>query len=918
MIKFTKRLFTILILSLGSVSAIDAQIFWTETFGSPCASLCQLPFTGVNGTWTWVSTGTNGAAANTWFVSQTEGGMGRTVCGAAGPPASLHIGNVSTSPAAFFFCPTGDCGAAYDASSGSPSDVASARATSPVINCTGKTGITLEFNYILGGETGHDYVTVDYYDGISWTTIATPAMTALCGFQGLWTHYSISLPASANNNPNVQIGFNWQNDNNNVGNDPSVAIDSVTLSVVVAPPPVAAFSCVDSTICAGDSVHFIDKSANTPTSWKWTFTGGSPATSTLQNPVVYYGTAGTYTVKEVVKNVNGSDSLTKVNYITVLPLPTITISGTTTICAGNSTTITASGGGTYSWSTGATTAAITVSPAGTTTYSLTVTSGGGCPKDTTVKVTVNPLPTVTLSGNNNLCPGDSTTITATGGGTYAWSTGGTNSSIKVKPATTTTYTLGVTNGGCTKDTSITVTVAPKPSASISNDTTICAGASVTLKASGGSTYSWSTGATTSSISVSPGTSTTYTVAVSNGGCPADTAVTVTVNPVPNVTLSGTNAICSGDSTTIKATGGGTYSWSTGATTSSITVKPATTTTYTLAVSTGGCPKDTSFTVTVNPSPTITLSGNTSICMGDSTTLTAGGGGTYAWSNGSTGSSIDVKPVSDSTLTLQVTKNGCTSDTTITVTVNTPPVPSVGPILNTCQGTPIQLSASGGATYLWHPSSSLNDSTVSNPMANPAVTTTYTVVVANGGCTAIDSETVVVNPVNPVSACCTATIIQGQSAPLSVSPTASGDKYQWVPANGVACDTCPNTTASPTVTTWYYVIVTDSNNCTSRDSVLITVKENCGAVFVPNAFSPNNDGQNDILYVMCNPACVSGLTFNIYDRWGNLIFKTSDPTVGWDGTYKNKPMNTGTYVYIIRYTNDKGSVIKGKGNITLVR
>lgn len=917
MIKITKRISGVLLVFLLSSYCVTAQVFWTETFSSACGSLCQLPYAGLNGSWTWVSTGTNGAAANTWFVSQTEGGMGRNVCGASGPPASLHIGNVSTSPAAFFFCPTGDCGAAYDASSGAPSDVCHARATSPVINCTGKTGITVGFNYILGGEAGHDYVTVDYFDGSLWTTIATPAMTALCGFQGKWTHYTVALPASANNNPSVQIGFNWQNDNNNKGNDPSVGIDSVTLSVAVSPPPVAAFTCVDSTICVGDSVHFIDKSSNSPTSWKWTLTGGSPSTSTLQNPVVYYGTAGTYTVKEVVKNVNGSDSITKVNYITVLPLPTITISGTTTICAGNSTTLTATGGGTYAWSTGAATAAITVSPGTTTTYSLTVTNGG-CPKDTTVKVTVTPLPTVTLSGNNSLCPGDSTTLTATGGGTYAWSNGSTKSSITVKPVTTTTYTLGVTNGGCTKDTSITVTVASKPTASISNDTTICAGATLTLTASGGTSYSWSNGATTSSITVTPGTNITYTVSVSNGGCPADTAVTVTVNPVPTVTLSGTNVICSGKSTTITATGGGTYSWSNGATTSSITVTPGTSTTYSVSVANGGCPKDTTFTVTVNPSPAITLSGNMSICAGDSTTLTAGGGGTYNWSNGSTNGTIIVKPAADSTLTLQVTTGGCTSDTTITIIVNAQPIPLVGPLLNTCQGTPVQLTASGGTSYSWQPASSLSDSSLSNPMANPAVTTTYTVIVANGGCTATDSETVVVYPVSAVAACCTATITQGQSAPLTVSPVIPGDKYQWVPSAGVSCDTCPSTIASPSVTTWYHVIVTDSNNCTSVDSVLITVKENCGAVFVPDAFSPNGDGQNDILYVMCNPACVSGLTFNIYDRWGNLIFKTSDPAVGWDGTYHGKPMNTGTYVYILKYTDDKGSAQSGKGNIALVR
>src|SRR6185312_6820440 len=155
----TTLLITLTILFTGSIA--NAQVFWTEDFTSACASLCQLPFTSPNGTWTWVSTGTNGAHANTWFVSRTEQGLGRGSCGSAsGTDASLHVGNVSGSPAAAFFCPGGDCGAAYDASSGD--DNTAARATSPVINCTGKSTITLSFNYMMNGEAGHDYATVWY------------------------------------------------------------------------------------------------------------------------------------------------------------------------------------------------------------------------------------------------------------------------------------------------------------------------------------------------------------------------------------------------------------------------------------------------------------------------------------------------------------------------------------------------------------------------------------------------------------------------------------------------------------------------------------------------------------------------------------------------------------------------------------
>ena len=211
--------------------------FWTEDFTTPgCTKGCKLPYTTTNGTWTWVSTGTNGAGANTWYVSNQEEGLGRTKCGASGPDPSLHVGNVSGSPCSLL-CPGGDCGAAYDACSGTPSVVANARATSPVISCTGRSNITLSFNYIMNGEASHDYATVWYNTGSGWTLLASPPQTATCiGGQGKWTYYSVLMPASANNNASVQIGFNWTNDANNSGNDPSFAVDSIRLSVPTVLP----------------------------------------------------------------------------------------------------------------------------------------------------------------------------------------------------------------------------------------------------------------------------------------------------------------------------------------------------------------------------------------------------------------------------------------------------------------------------------------------------------------------------------------------------------------------------------------------------------------------------------------------------------------------------------------------------------
>jgi hypothetical protein len=204
--------------------------FWTEGFSNGCTAVCST-YTGTNGTWTVSSTGTNGASANSWFYSCAENGNAAGACGSTcGSDPSLHVGNVSSSTAAFIFCPTGDCGAAYDDSS--PAEMTSTRAESPLINCSGYSNIALSFNYIENGQAASDDGSLWYYDGALWALLSNTPKTIGCGgFSNLWTTFSIQLPSSANNNPNVKIGFNWTNNGDGVATDPSYAIDDISLSV---------------------------------------------------------------------------------------------------------------------------------------------------------------------------------------------------------------------------------------------------------------------------------------------------------------------------------------------------------------------------------------------------------------------------------------------------------------------------------------------------------------------------------------------------------------------------------------------------------------------------------------------------------------------------------------------------------------
>ncbi|HXB39327.1 MAG TPA: M43 family zinc metalloprotease [Bacteroidia bacterium] len=420
-----------------------------------------------------------------------------------------------------------------------------------------------------------------------------------------WRKDSVSLSAYAGT-ASVKFKFEsvsgWGN---------NVYLDNINLDfTAIGSAPVAAFSVSSPSVCVGQALTFTDQSTNTPTSWSWTMTGGTPATSALQNPTVTYSVAGTYSIALTATNGSGSSTqLTKT--VTVNALPVVTASSAS-VCAGSSTALTASGASTYSWSTGANTSTVSVTPSVTTVYTVTGTSTAGCTKTSTSTVTVNALPVVTVS-SASVCTGSSAILTASGASTYSWSTGTNTSTLSVTPSTTTVYTVTGTNtAGCTKTSTSTVTVNALPVVTVSS-ASVCTGSSAILTASGASTYSWSTGANTSTVSVAPGTTTVYTVTGTNtAGCTKTSTSTVTVNALPVITAS-SSTVCAGQPTIITAGGANTYTWNTGATSSSISVTPTSNTVYTVnGTDMNGCNNSATSTVmvNVNPStPTITVSGN---------------------------------------------------------------------------------------------------------------------------------------------------------------------------------------------------------------------------------------------------------------------------------------------------------------------
>ena len=380
---------------------------------------------------------------------------------------------------------------------------------------------------------------------------------------------------------------------------------SNTFTLTVNPLPVFTLS-TPPTICAGVSTTLTATSSpnTTPYTYTWS-TASSNAGVTSSSITVNPTTNTTYTVTATNTSTGCSSSQSILVTVNPLPVPVITVTPSNTICAGQTATIGTSTYSSYSWSTGGGTAqSFTTSSAGT--YTVTVTNSNGCVGSASSTLSVISAPTVAITSPSTICAGSSITLATTTtnptGGTYLWSNSATTSSISVSPTATTTYTLTYSVGACSSTASTTVTVVALPTLTV-NSPTICSGQSTTLTAvgtPGGGSYLWSN-SLGSGVSVSPSgltnsttvnTTQTFTVTYTStiNNCTATAISTVTIKPIPTVTVNPVT-ICNGASASLTATGtpsGGTYLWSTGATTQGISVNPTSTTTYNVTYTLNGC------------------------------------------------------------------------------------------------------------------------------------------------------------------------------------------------------------------------------------------------------------------------------------------------------------------------------------------
>ena len=566
-------------------------------------------------------------------------------------------------------------------------------------------------------------------------------------------------------------------------------------------------------------------------------------------------------------------------FCTTDPNPTPTITGTTggTFSIDNSGVINASTG------------EVNISGSGTGIFNVTYTTNGTCPDTATVAINITSGADATITAAGPFCENDaSVTLSAVDPGGVWSGTGITNTSTGVfDPSTAGTgthqiiYTIA---GSCGDADTISIVVDAQDDASFNySPTTFCTtdpNPTPTITGTTGGTFtidnSGVINTSTGEVNISgSGTGVFNVTYTTNGTCPDTATVTININnctlpqPIANFTASQTN-ICEGDcinftDLSISATSAGVTAWS-----------------WTFN---GGIPSTSN---QQNP---------TNVCFATA--------GTYTISLTVT----DANGSDDTTMTAYITVNNC-STPTASFTVSDDEI---------CAGECVDFTdmSTGATSWQWTfnggiPSTS-TDQNPTNICFGTDSTYTIELIASNANGSDTITSTITVHPTPIVNAGSDVSIKLGETTLLNA--TGTNGNYAWTPPTWLTCPLCPTTNSSPEETITYTVTVVDSNGCSASDQVTVIVDYDY-VIWVPNIFSPNGDGSNDILYVRGKG--VADLNFFVYDRWGEKVFETTSLDNGWDGKFRGKDMNKAVFVYYLEATFIDGSKVTKKGDVTLIR
>ncbi len=744
--------------------------------------------------------------------------------------------------------------------------------------------------------------------------------------------------------------------------------------------PIDSFGAVPVSGCSPLTVTFNDSTTDIAgcymTNWRWSFGDGSTATATTTPVAHTYTAAGIYSVYSIVTdNMGCIDTSVRLSYITVWKPHAVFNTANTFPCLGTNVHFnnTSSGitGAFWMFGDGDTSSALSAdhvyTAIGTYTVKLVVFDSHGCTDTATYVNYLNvtkPTAAFYMSDSFSICPPLNVSFynTSTAATSYAWDFGDGGTSVFVSPSdlyTTPGYyqvRLIATNSHGCKDTAYRhVNLYGYAGAFSYTPDTGCAPLLVHFSASisnvpniiwdyaDGTTTAASYSDTSSHLYLNPGAYLPKLILSDNSGCQnSSTAIDTikvdavrpgfTTNPFPvcvNTDIFYVDTSHSYFSTVTQ------WHWVFGPGDTSNVASPfyhynaVGVYTVTLTATDGwGCTSSATQTVTVYPPPTVSASPDTVICVGDSATLEGHGALSYTWTPPATLScptcqTTFANPVTVTTYTVTGKDvHGCINTDTVMVSMRTHTLSHAWGDTEVCRYVPVHLFDTGGNKYTWIPSIGLTDASIWNPIATPPSTITYTVIAQLGSCIPdTNYVSLIIHQLPVVNAGPDQTLLAGQLAYLNATGSLISSLL-WSPAGTLDCDSCANVIAHMATTTTYVVTATSDFGCKSSDAVTISVFCDESQIFIPNTFTPNGDGENDIFYPRGSGVSIIK-AFRVYNRWGELIFERTniainDKANAWDGSYQGSSARPDVYVYLIDATCGTGQPLFIKGDVTIIK
>jgi gliding motility-associated-like protein len=750
------------------------------------------------------------------------------------------------------------------------------------------------------------------------------------------------------------------------------------VNAVVISKPVASFSS-DTLSCSSSAITFANASTGPGLSYLWNF--GDSSTSTQLNPVHTFSNEGTYNVSLAITDLYGcTDFISKNNYVRIAnPKANFSVSDTAGNCPPLIVNFTNASTNYFSWAwdfgDGSTSNSFNPSHfyamPGTFNAVLTIKGPGGCTDQKSVQIKIKG-PTGTFSYSNiSGCKPLQTNFKASTAKntTFVWDF---NDGVTiVTPNSTVSHTFKTAGGYLPKMILVDANGCKVPIIGIdsikvfevhalftNSVTSLCDSGRVafTNMSTGNdiiTNHLWDFGDKTISFLPNPvhnyiatGNYAARLLITSKSGCTDSVTVPSAVKIVnsPKISIGGNSGACTpallnftglilvSDTSSLK------WKWdfANGNVStlqnppSQIFVKSGSYSVNAIATNSSGC-SDTAIKVAQAYSlPDLHPTADTTLCKGASLILKANNAQIYSWSPAtflSCTSCVSTVTRPDSAIKYFVTgKNikGCFSTDSVFVDVKVPNTVKVSGPDTLCFGSSVQLFARGAETYTWSPSTGLNNTGIASPVAAPAATTTYKVTASDTkGCfTSTAYIPVTVYPIPIVTAGADKTINVGQS--FDIIPHISSDvtSFIWSPSAGIIARNDPGITVKPVQSTEYTIEVKNAGGCRARDRISIYVLCDNSNVFVPNTFSPNGDGVNDIFYPR-GSGVFSIKNLRIFNRWGEVVFEkanfnANDASAGWDGTFKGKKLSPDVFVYTLEVVCANNQPLVFKGNVALIR